>query len=248
MIVRACTCVGISLAVLISANASANELSVGLGGIYHISPYADYTKDFSAIPFAHYESDKIYFRETSLGYIISHDDKNEFSATLSYLPYEFKPGDSDKKSLQQLDKRETTALAGMSYYRHEKWGTIKLSFSGDILDKSNGFIGEASWMHAIKMGKLSIIPSAGITWYSNSFTQYYYGISGHESHDSGLKKYQPEDSWNPFLGLSVSYKLLPQLTLLSSARYTMLDDQIKNSPMVDSAYDFSLFTGVSWSF
>ncbi|EHM37444.1 MipA/OmpV family protein [Hafnia alvei] len=82
----------------------------------------------------------------------------------------------------------------------------------------------------------------------DSFTQYYYGISDHESHDSGLKKYQPEDSWNPFLGLSVSYKLLPRLTLLSSARYTMLDDQIKNSPMVDSAYDFSLFTGVSWSF
>ncbi|MGB2537731.1 MipA/OmpV family protein [Hafnia paralvei] len=77
--------------------------------------------------------------------------------------------------------------------------------------------------------------------------QLYSILLRHESHNSGLKKYQPEDSWNPFLGLSVSYKLFPQLTLLSSARYTMLDDQIKNSPMVDSAYDFSLFTGVSWS-
>lgn len=236
------------LAAISMNNASANILSIGAGGLYHLSPYAEYKDDVIAIPFAHYESDKIYVRETSIGYIFAKDESNEISAIVSYLPYKFKPEDSENKALKRLDKRDTTALAGLAFYHHEKWGTLKASFSGDILDKSNGFIGELSYLRVITMGALSIIPSAGVTWYDDKLTQYYFGVSDKEAHRSGLSHYQPGDSWNPFVGLSVSYKITPQLTLLTSGRYTQLDNQIANSPMADKDHDASLMGGVSWTF
>jgi outer membrane protein len=225
----------------------ADEFSPGIGGIYNVASYKDYKKDVKPIPFAHYEGDNFYFRETSLGYIFAKDSKNEFSATLSYLPYEFDPHDSDNKSLHELDKRDPTALAGVAFYHHEKWGSLKFSVSGDILDKSNGYIAEGAWMRVVKFGQIKLIPTAGVTWYDENLTQYYYGISSREARNSGLHTYQPHDSWNPFVGLGVSYSITPQLTLLTSGRYTLLDNEIKNSPMVDKNYDFSLFTGMSWT-
>lgn len=238
----------LALAGLIINTARANEFTLGAGGIYHQAPYKEYNDDVKAIPFAHYESNKIYIRETSLGYILAKDRKNEFSAILSYLPYAFDPSDSDNKALQKLDKREATALAGLAFYHHETWGTLKASLSGDILDKSNGLIGELSYLRVIKLGAIRIIPSAGVTWYDDKLTQYYYGVSDDDAKRSGLSSYQPGASWNPFLGLSLSYSLTPQLTLLTSARYTLMDSQIADSPMADKDHDASVMGGVSWAF
>jgi MipA family protein len=242
------TCILLAFATISVNNANANTLSIGAGGIYHLSPYTEYKNKTTAIPFVHYESDSFYVRDTSLGYIFAKDESNEISATVSYLPFEFKPEDSDSRALIKLDQRDTTALVGLAYSHREHWGTLKATFSGDVLDKSNGFISELSYLRPIPLGDFTLIPAAGVTWYSDKLTQYYFGVSNKEARRSGLSHYQPGSSWNPFVGLSVSYKITPQLTVLTSGRYSYLDNQIANSPMVDKNHEASVMTGVSWTF
>ncbi|MCX0222073.1 MipA/OmpV family protein, partial [Escherichia coli] len=76
----------------------------------------------------------------------------------------------------------------------------------------------------------------------------YYGVSGSESRRSGLSSFSPGDSWTPYVGLSAKYALTTNLTLLASANYSVLPDDIKNSPMVDRDDSFTFLSGVSWRF
>lgn len=46
------------------------------------------------------------------------------------MPLEFDPTDNDDYAMQQLDKRDSTAMAGVAWYHHERWGTVKASAAG----------------------------------------------------------------------------------------------------------------------
>ncbi len=59
------------------------------------------------------------------------------------MPLEFDPADNDDYAMQQLDKRDSTAMAGVAWYHHERWGTVKASAAADVLDNSNGWVGGA---------------------------------------------------------------------------------------------------------
>lgn len=230
------------------ASATASEFSLGAGAVYNESPYRGYNENVHAVPLISYESESFYFRQTSLGYILSKNEKNEFSITASWMPLEFDPADNDEHDMKQLDKRDSTAMVGAAWYRHEKWGSVKVSAAADVLDNSNGWVGEVSVFRQMPVGKFTLTPSAGVFYYDENFNDYYYGVSGSESRRSGLSSYSPDDSWMPYVGLTMKYPLTNNLVLISNATYTVLPDDVKDSPMVDRDDSFAFMTGLSWRF
>ncbi len=96
------------------ASATASELSIGAGAAYNESPYRGYNENTKAIPLISYEGDTFYVRQTTLGFILSQSEKNELSLTASWMPLEFDPADNDDYAMQQLDKRDSTAMAGVA--------------------------------------------------------------------------------------------------------------------------------------
>lgn len=230
------------------ANATAENLSVGAGVIYNESVYRGYNENTHAVPIINYEGNSFYIRQTTLGYALFKNKRDEVSLTASWLPLTFDPSDNDDRAMKQLDKRNSTAMAGAAWYHHEKWGSLKLSAAADVLDNSNGWVGELSWFRVLPLGALSITPAVGVYYYDDSFNRYYYGVSGAESRRSGLAARSPGDSWMPYVGLTLKYPLTRNLMLLANASYSVLPDEIKNSPMVDRDDSFTLLTGVSWRF
>ncbi|WP_432699592.1 MipA/OmpV family protein [Kluyvera cryocrescens] len=229
-------------------SASATELSLGAAVIYNESAYRGYNKNTHVVPIGNYESDAFYVRQTTLGYALFKDKRDELSLTASWVPLNFDPADNDDRAMQRLDKRDGTAMAGAAWYHHEKWGSLKLSAAADILDNSNGWVGELTYFRVLPVGKLSITPALGVYYYDASFNRYYYGVSGAESQRSGLSPWSPESSWMPYVGLTLKYPLTRNLVLLANASYSVLPDEVKNSPMVDRDDSFTLLTGVSWRF
>lgn len=82
------------------ASATAAEFSIGAGAVYNESPYRGYNDNVHAVPLVSYESESFYFRQTTLGYILSKSESNEFSITASYMPLEFDPGDNDDHAMK----------------------------------------------------------------------------------------------------------------------------------------------------
>jgi outer membrane protein len=116
------------------------------------------------------------------------------------------------------------------------------------MDESGGVMGEVSYFHPIRMERLTLTPSVGVFYSDESYNDYYYGVSGNESRRSGLDEYKAGDSWTPYVGLAAKYQLTQSLFLNASAVYTVLPDDVKNSPMIDRDDSFALMTGMTWRF
>lgn len=84
-------------------------------------------------------------------------------------------------------------------------------------------------------GNLTLTPGIGVEWNSDNQNEYYYGVSRHESRRSGMRSYDPDSSWNPYLELSANYRFLGDWSVYGVARYTRLSDEITDSPMVDKS-------------
>ncbi len=78
-------------------------------------------------------------------------------------------------------------------------------------------------------------PGIGPEWNSDNQNEYYYGVSQHESNRSGMRSYDPDSSWNPYLELSANYRFLGDWSVYGAARYTRLSNEITDSPMVDKS-------------
>ncbi|SFT59521.1 outer membrane protein [Kosakonia arachidis] len=230
-----------------AANAE-NTFSLGAGvGVVEM-PYKQYDRDVLPVPVITYEGDDFWFRGLGGGYYLWNDDADKLSITAYYSPFRFKPKDSNNNQLRQLDLRKATMMAGLSYIHNTPYGFLRTTLAGDVLDNSNGMTWDAAWLYAYHNGGLTVTPGIGVEWNSDNQNAYYYGVSDSEARRSGLNSYDPGSSWNPYLELSVSYRLTDSWSIYGSSRYTHLSNEIKDSPMVDKSWTGLLFTGVTYRF
>lgn len=242
----------LALGVLIATSATAVQaeskltLGAGVGIVEH--PYKQYDHDVYPVPVINYEGDNFWFRGLGGGYYLWNDDTDQLSLTAYWSPLYFKPGDSDNSQLRKLDKRKSTVMAGVSWMHHTQYGSLRTMLSGDTLDNSNGIVWDTAWVYRYTNGGLTLTPGIGVQWNSENQNQYYYGVSHHESAKSGLRSYDPNSSWNPYLELSANYRFAGSWSVYGTARYTRLSDEITDSPMIDKSWTGLLSTGVTYTF
>ena len=242
----------LALGVLIATSATAVQaeskltLGAGVGIVEH--PYKQYDHDVYPVPVINYEGDNFWFRGLGGGYYLWNDATDQLSLTAYWSPLYFKPGDSDNSQLRKLDKRKSTVMAGVSWMHHTQYGSLRTMLSGDTLDNSNGIVWDTAWVYRYTNGGLTLTPGIGVQWNSENQNQYYYGVSHHESAKSGLRSYDPNSSWNPYLELSANYRFAGSWSVYGTARYTRLSDEITDSPMIDKSWTGLLSTGVTYTF
>ncbi|MEB4673906.1 MipA/OmpV family protein [Enterobacteriaceae bacterium G50] len=242
----------LTLGVLLATSATAVQaeskltLGAGVGVIQH--PYKQYSNDVVPVPVLNYESENFWFRGLGGGYYLWNDGTDQLSLTAYWLPMYFKPSDSDSHKLRRLDSRHSTLMAGVSWFHHTQYGSLRTTLSGDTLDKSNGLIWDLGWIYRYTNGNLTLTPGIGVEWNSDNMNDYYYGVSHKESRKSGLRDYSADGGWNPYLELSANYRFLGNWSVYGTARYTRLSDEITDSPMVDKSWTGLLSTGVTYTF
>ncbi|MDF7760897.1 MipA/OmpV family protein [Kosakonia cowanii] len=230
-----------------AANAESN-FSLGAGVGVMESPYKEYDTRVTPLPVVTYESDDFWFRGIGGGYYLWNDEADKLSVMAFYSPWQFKPKDSDNIQLRQLDRRKSTAMAGLSYIHNTQYGFLRTTLAGDVLDNSNGVVWDLAWLYNYTNGGLTVTPGIGVEWSSDNQNEYYYGVSRSESRRSGLPGYDPDSSWDPYLELTVSYRFADNWSVYGTGRYSHLSDEIKDSPMVDKSWSGLLSTGVTYRF
>ena len=242
----------LALGVLIATSASAAHsdgkftLGAGVGIVEH--PYKQYDADVYPVPVISYESDNFWFHGLGGGYYLWNDTNDKLSITAYWSPMYFKPGDSDSEQMRRLDKRKSTVMAGLSYVHNTPYGFLRTTIAGDTLDNSNGINWDLAWLYRYTNGNLTLTPGIGVEWNSDKHNEYYYGVSQHESRRSGMRSYDPDSSWNPYLELSANYRFLGDWSVYGIARYTRLSDEITDSPMVDKSWSGLISTGITYTF
>ncbi len=245
---------GASLVILVGIalhTAQADDFSLGLTAGWSSKLYrqVDENKNNLVFPNVDYDAGRFWFHGLSAGYDILHTPSDRISVLGYYLPLSFKASDSHSDAMRQLKNRRSTLMTGLSY-SHDSigMGRFETTLATDSLDTSNGFHWSSSWSYPVQFGLLSVEPALGFNWNDRKFNKYYYGISTEEAQRSGLRKYTPDESVTPYAELNVNYTLTENWNIYGGARYTLLPDEVKNSPMVEKDSLLSLWTGFSYTF
>ncbi|WP_312241641.1 MipA/OmpV family protein [Pantoea sp.] len=232
----------------VACSAQAGPLSIGASVIYAQSPYRGGQDRYLPIPVINYEGENFWLHSLQGGYYLWKDEQNRLSLTLLGSPQQYDPDDNDLGDMKRLDKRHMTLMGGATYNHVAEWGIVRTALLGDLLNNSNGVLWDLTWLYRFNLGQFSVTPGIGATWNSANQNRYYYGVSGHESVRTGISTYRPDDSWSPYVELSVNYQLDKQWNASFTGRYIRFDDEIKDSPMIDKNGQAVVWAGVSYTF
>jgi len=222
--------------------------TLGLGVGVSMSEYRGYDPTILPLPFFSYTGGRFFIRGLTGGVYLYKDIHQTFSLDLSYLPQKFDASESDDQAMRRLDDRDPSMLAGASYGLTTEFGMAKLSVSTDILGRSNGIIADASYSYPVQLNVLKITPAVGGTWTNSAYNDYYYGISASESRKSGLREYDADYAFSPYVGLNMLFNITDSVTFMIHSRVAYLSSEISDSPMVDQDYKYSFGAAVSYSF
>jgi outer membrane protein len=241
----ALTLISATLATPAMAQDSQPQFSLGLGATYNDSPYLGYDDDVKAIPLINYRNGDFHIRGTELGYrVYQGTGQLELIGNLNTMEF-----DADESTdLSLLDDRDMAFEMGVRY-RLDNFSVTALV---DVSDTHEGERVNVNYAFPLSGNskKSGIVPAVGLDWQSDSYNDYYYGVSSVESARTGgsIAAYDSGSSINPYFKVDAYYEIAPQWQAVANFRYTWLDDEISDSSMIEDDEDARISFGVKYHF
>jgi outer membrane protein len=207
--------------------------------------YREADDEWMPVPYIAYQGERFYFEGLEMGYRLLDRDRFSFSILTQYRMDGYEADDSP--FLRGMDEREGTLEAGLAVEVELPVGELELEGVTDVLGEHEGQEISLSYEVDFEFDRFSVTPFVAVTWQSENFTDYYYGVTPRESR-SWRAAYEVDSALNPEAGIQVGYEISDHWALMSEAGVTFLDSTIEDSPIVDEGYAVSGFLGVFYRF
>ncbi|MFR8991782.1 MAG: MipA/OmpV family protein [Fusobacterium sp.] len=225
--------------------AQENKFSVGMGvgttnHFYHGDEITFPT------PFFDVRYDNFFITGANIGY----DVFNEDSITLSLFvnPFDGFPIKASKMDhdYDSIDERKTQiALGAIAAYDLPAYDmTALVSFSGG----ERGVKAGASLVKPYNFGSFTLIPSVSATFYSEDYTDYYFGIDSDERGGKIRDTYSPNSAYSLGINLAAEYYLTEKITLLAFLSADKFSSEVGDSPIIDNSTLLKMGVGAKYSF
>lgn len=225
-----------------------NPNMIGLGIAVVDLPYKGTDSSIIPVPIIYFEQGNFFLRGLKTGFSLYKDDTFEIYTLIAGRIAGYDSGDSD--DLAGMDDRRWSLDGGMEF----KWNlpycknsSLSLSILHDLLSRYKGSELEARFAKLFEARPLFVKPSLGISWQSNEFVRYYYGVKDSEQ-ISGRPSYSPGSALNYIAALDTYLYFSPQWALILRTECSFLDDEIKKSPIVDRDYALNFVFGITRKF
>lgn len=215
---------------------------------YHVDAgFAKYEPETKIVPTVFYESQRMYVRGNQLGVNLIKSQDKELSAYVQTAgdPYNPKNAESDH---QKLKKTNGSIMAGGSYLYVTRLGGLQAQMATEVAGNSGGSLAKLSYLAKFKQGGLTVVPSAGVTWYDKNYNNHYYGISQAESDATGLNAYQPNAGFSPFVSVMATYAMDDSLSLFLNQNTSIHGNEQLNSPKVKDRTISATTVGLLYTF
>lgn len=224
------------------------EFFIGMGASMSSSPYKGVNTQWQPVPVVGFENQYAYIRDYTAGLKLLNLKFFELSAFAGYDDTFFESSESNDRRVRRLRDRNPSGVLGTEARLISPYGMLHASATRDVLDNSNGWTGALGYKTLVEYGNLEVIPALGAYWADSAYNDYYYGITNEESRRSGLGAYRPGSAFSPYLNLTVDYTVFDNWGVFCRGEVIFLNDEIKDSPMVDSSRTQSLTMGVTYDF
>ena len=222
-------------------------VQIGLSAYHVDAGFAKYEPETKIVPTVFYESQRMYVRGNQLGVNLIKSQDKELSAYVQTAGDPYNPKNS-KSDHQKLKKTNGSIMAGGSYLYVTRFGGLQAQMATEVAGNSGGSLAKLSYLAKFKQGGLTVVPSAGMTWYDKKYNKYYYGISQAESDATGLNVYQPNADFSPFVSVMATYDMDDNLSLFFNQNTSLHGNEQLNSPKVKDRTINATTVGLLYTF
>ncbi len=234
------------------SHAKISQWSLGVAASYSPAVYKDTDSNKAVIPLVGYEGEHLFLRGFTAGYRLAPiGSPQNVIFRLAYDARTLKPEDSDNQIIKDyVDERDATVLAGASYQVITLAGIFEVGGGTDVGNTHNGLYAEASWRLPIRRKGWGFTPSIGYSYNSERINNHLYGVSTAEAARSGgqLEAFDADWDGQYFVGLSGYAHITPNVRVTGGVRYTNLEGEIENSPLIESGVYTSVNLGMAYVF
>lgn len=229
------------------------DVTVGIGGEYEpVSPGVDKSK-FEALPYIDIEYKDRYFLnfEKGLGaYLLRSKDGPEYALGIA-IGYDEGRDESDARA--ELDGLgDIDAAAEFVLFAEGEIGFFEVEL--EVAQAVNGHDGLTAELvvgvDAPVTDRLFVGLAPFVTYADEKYTQSFYGVSASQAANSATYSQYDADAGfeNYGVELEANYKITQNWSAITSASYTRLLGDAKDSPIVDDEGFFSVSVGLAYTF
>lgn len=221
------------------------RLSLGVGGAMVRQPYKGMETEFYVIPIIDYQKGNFSFHGNRAAYLLYRDCKWKFS-----LIGEMRQGvyeDSDDEYLKGMQDRDMTLDGGFAIGTDLGGIGFTASWLTDLFSKHQGQEVRLVLDKRFTCDRLTLTPSAGLSFYDNNFADYYYGVRTREARPN-RPAFDVDSAYSLFAGVWADYRLDCNWSIFSGFTYTWYSGEITDSPVVERDYMTSVIAGLKYQF
>ena len=222
-------------------------VQIGLSAYHVDAGFAKYEPETKIVPTVFYESQRMYVRGNQLGVNLIKSQDKELSAYVQTAGDPYNPKNAENEH-QKLKKTNGSIMAGGSYLYVTRFGGLQAQMATEVAGNSGGSLAKLSYLAKFKQGGLTVVPSAGVTWYDKNYNNHYYGISQAESDATGLNAYQPNADFSPFVSVMATYDMDDSLSLFFNQNTSLHGNEQLNSPKVKDRTISATTVGLLYTF
>ncbi|KFI12168.1 MipA/OmpV family protein [Vibrio coralliilyticus] len=149
--------------------------------------------------------------------------------------------------LKGMDKRKASLDLGINADFHLSQGTISTYAQHDVTDTYDGYLAGVTYFLPMSVGSMDLVPFAGLTYQSKDYVDYYFGVKDKEA-TQARKAYKGSGDVSYNLGYKLVLPINDSWELTQTTAYTRLGDNIADSPIVDSANQWTVGATVAYRF
>jgi outer membrane protein len=118
----------------------------------------------------------------------------------------------------------------------------------DISDTHDGFTVRAEYERSLLTGSTYMLNwFGGSEYWSSKKTDYYFGVTPQEA--TLLRPaYTVDESYNVFAGINAVKRFNAEYSLIASAEYQWMTDEVNNSPLTTRQDQWTVYAGVFYQF
>lgn len=229
------------------------DVTVGIGGEYEpVSPGVDKT-EFEALPYFDIEYKDRYFLmfERGLGaYLLRSEDEPEYALGVAVGYAEGRDEADAKAELDGLG--DIDGAAELVVFAEGEIGFVEVELEvAKALGGHDGLTAELSaGVDASITDRLFVGVVPFITYGDEKYTESFYGVSASQAANSATySQYDTDGGFENYgVELEANYKITQNWSAITSASYTRLLGDAKDSPIVDNKGFFGASVGLAYTF
>lgn len=232
---------------LLIAQEDKQTVTIGLGPFIQTQPYKDVDNIVLPSPVIFFDNSIFYIRWSRAGLYFLGEKNDDFSWGLSFTiqprVYGYDSGD-----IKGMDERKDTWEGGLAFSAKTEKAYIEVMLLTDILDRYESWLVKTEIGYDLKYGKFDFYPSLIVSYQSDDFMNYYYGVSSDEAINRDESEYIASGGLQLGIQTYIKYPLTQNLSALINIRVDKLPSTATSSPIVEDDYIYSGLASLIYTF